>query len=71
VWRDRSFIRLDNISLAYNVPASVLEKAKLSSLKFFGTVRNAGFWAPEWNYWDPENSGPNPRIFTFGLNLSL
>jgi len=71
VWRDRSFIRLDNVSLAYNVPVAILERAKISSLKFFGTVRNAGFWAPEWNYWDPENSGPNPRIFTFGLNVSL
>ena len=71
VWRDRSFIRLDNISVAYNVPQRLLSRASLSNLKFFGTVRNAQFFAPEWNYWDPENSGPNPRIFTFGINLTL
>jgi TonB-dependent starch-binding outer membrane protein SusC len=71
VWRDRSFIRLDNISLAYAVPEMLLKKAHISGLKFFGTVRNAGHWAPKWKYWDPEFSGPNPRFFTFGLNMSL
>ncbi|KAF0239060.1 MAG: TonB-dependent receptor [Prolixibacteraceae bacterium] len=71
VWRDRSFIRLDNISLAYTVPNSLLSKANIANLKIFATARNVGWWAPEWNFWDPENSGPNPRIFTLGVNLTL
>jgi hypothetical protein len=71
VWRDRSFIRLDNISLAYTVPNSLLSRAKIANLKIFATARNVGWWAPEWNFWDPENSGPNPRIFTLGVNLTL
>lgn len=71
VWRSRSFIRLNNISLAYGVPANIINKARISSLKFFGTVRNTAFWAPQWNYWDPEVSEPNPRVFTFGLNMTL
>jgi hypothetical protein len=71
VWRDRSFVRFDNISLAYNVPGSLLSRAKIANLKIFATARNVGWWAPEWNFWDPENSGPNPRIFTLGVNLTL
>lgn len=71
VWRDRSFIRLDNISLAYTVPASLINQAQITNLKLFATIRNVGWWAPDWEFWDPENSGPNPRYFTFGVNLTL
>jgi TonB-linked SusC/RagA family outer membrane protein len=71
VWKNKSFIRLDNLSVAYTIPASIVNKIKVSSLKFYGTVRNVGFWAPEWKYWDPENSGPNPRYFTLGVNMTL
>jgi TonB-dependent starch-binding outer membrane protein SusC len=71
VWRDRSFIRIDNVSVAYNVPSSLLAKASIQSLKVFGTIRNVGWWAPKWEFWDPENSGPNPRYFTLGVNLTL
>ncbi|TNF47094.1 MAG: SusC/RagA family TonB-linked outer membrane protein [Bacteroidetes bacterium] len=71
VWRDRSFIRLDNISLAYTVPNNLLNKAHINNLKVFATVRNVGWWAPSWEFWDPENSGPNPRYFTLGVNLTL
>ncbi len=71
VWRDRSFIRLDNITLSYNVPKTLLHKASIQNLKVFTTIRNVGWWAPNWNFWDPENSGPNPRFYTLGVNLTL
>lgn len=71
VWRDRSFIRLDNVSLSYTVPSSLLDKAQINNLKVFATIRNVGWWAPKWEFWDPENSGPNPRYFTLGVNLTL
>ena len=80
VWRERSFIRLDNISVAYNVPQALLRKVSINSLKVFGTIRNVGYWAPQWDFWDPEQyrnengdltTGPTPRIYTVGINLSL
>ncbi|MDP3432725.1 MAG: SusC/RagA family TonB-linked outer membrane protein, partial [Bacteroidota bacterium] len=87
VWRQRSFIRFDNISLAYTVPRAIVQKADISNLKFFATVRNVAYWAPEWKFWDPEQyrnpddldsngvprfaNGPSPRIFTFGVNITL
>jgi TonB-linked SusC/RagA family outer membrane protein len=71
VWRDRSFIRLDNISLSYNVSSHLLHRAQIQNMKVFTTIRNVAWWAPKWNFWDPENSGPNPRYYTIGVNLTL
>lgn len=71
VWREKSFIRLDNLSLTYSLPAPLLEKVKISNLKLTATIRNCAVWAPKWVFWDPEYSGPNPRFFTFGISLTL
>jgi TonB-linked SusC/RagA family outer membrane protein len=71
VWRENSFIRLDNVSFAYTLPVSLLEKVGISSLKITCSTHNLGVFAPRWDYWDPEYSGPNPRYFTLGVNLTL
>lgn len=71
VYRDRSFIRLDNFSVAYTVPRNIIQKVDISNLKLFTTVRNIGYWAPNWIFWDPEASGPNPRTYTIGVNITL
>lgn len=71
VYRKKSFVRLDNIALAYTFPRPMLEKAKIENLRVYFNVRNVGFMAPEWTYWDPESSGPSPRYFTLGVNLTL
>jgi TonB-linked SusC/RagA family outer membrane protein len=71
VWKNRSFVRFDAISLAYNLPANILKKIQVANLKLVGSIRNVGFWAPDWKYWDPETSGPSPRMFTLGINLTL
>lgn len=71
VYRDRSFIRLDNFSVAYSVPKSLVQKINVTNLKVYGTINNVAYWAPNWLFWDPEESGPNPRNFTLGINLTL
>jgi TonB-linked SusC/RagA family outer membrane protein len=76
VYRDRNFIRLDNVALAYSLPKQLLEKAKIQDLKFYFTVKNAAVYKTDWQYWDPEwasnvGPGPTPRTFTFGFNLTL
>ncbi len=83
VYRDRSFIRLDNISMGYNLPAALLEKVKISNARIYGSVRNVGFVAPQWDFWDPEKSlaphdlggsnvsGPIPRVWSMGIDLTF
>lgn len=69
---NRSFIRLENISVAYQIPTAVLSHAKIQSAKVFFNVRNVGTWCKEWEYGDPEASnGLISRTFTVGLNLTL
>jgi hypothetical protein len=71
VYREKSFIRLDNISLAYRIPAQISQRANIQNARLYFSTRNVGFYAPEWNFWDPENSGPTPRTYTLGVNLTL
>ncbi len=68
---DRSFIRLENISLAYNIPMKFLEKYKIQNAKIFTTVRNVATWSKEWEYGDPETGGLAPRTYSLGINLTF
>jgi TonB-dependent starch-binding outer membrane protein SusC len=83
VFRKKSMIRLDNISLAYTMPKALIQKANIQNLKLYFTTRNVAVYAPDWTFWDPElnrgpgnsadndQSGPTPRIYTLGLNMTL
>lgn len=71
VYRKKSFLRVDNISFAYNIPSRVLTKYNIRNLRVFANVKNAFAYAPDWSFWDPENSGPTPRNYTFGIDISL
>lgn len=73
VYRNRSFIRLDNISLGYNVPKVFLQKSGITNLKITGSVRNLFCYAPYWpkSYWDPETLTRAPRSFSVGVNVTL
>ena len=81
VYRDRSFIRFDNLTLTYSVPNTLLSKANISNLRLTGTIRNLGWWAPNWEFVDPESAvrtsnqtdtpEPTPRFFTLSVNLTL
>ncbi len=80
---DRSFIRLDNVSIGYTVPNKFLSKYGVEKLKLYGTIRNVALWKKDknWQYGDIETyttnsddaaiSGIAPRIYTIGLNLTL
>ena len=70
VWRKSSFIRLNNISLAYTMPKNVISKFGVQGLKFYFNVQNALVVSP-WEFFDPENKNFTPSYGTFGLNLTL
>ena len=68
---NKSFIRLDNITLSYNVPASFLRKFAVQGMRISASVRNVAVFAPDWKYWDPETGNPTPRTFNLGINFTL
>ena len=80
-----SFLRVQNINLAYNIPQEIIRKAKLNRLKVFASVQNLYVFT-KYKGLDPEvgnqnynvfltnvDSGryPIPRTFTFGLNAEF
>lgn len=69
---DKSFIRLENISVAYRLPQRWLDPLKIQNAKLYFTVRNVACWKKEWEFGDPEASnGLVPRTYTFGVNVTL
>ena len=81
VYRESSFIRLSTVSLGYTFPKTILSKAKMESIKIYANVTNAGLYAPDWNFWDPEygnapttdnpGNAPAPRYYSLGLNVTF
>ncbi len=80
---DGSFVRLKNISLGYEFSGSLTQKMHLKSLRVYASATNLFILSkysgmdPEIGSWNPLMAGiddgyyPQPRIITFGLNLSL
>lgn len=68
---NRSFIRLDNISLGYNLPKRWISPWRIERINVYATVRNAAVWAKDWEYGDPETAGLATRVYTLGLNLTF
>ena len=71
IYKPRSFVRIQDVSLMYNLPAEVAQRLKLNNLQMFGSLRNLATFT-EWPGWDPESGmTPMPRTYTFGLSFSL
>jgi hypothetical protein len=68
---EKSFIRLENVTLSYDFPKAIIQKAYIQNMRLSFSVRNVAVFAPHWNFWDPENSSPAPRTFNFNLNFTL
>ena len=82
---DRSFFKLRNVSLTYNIPATVTNRAKLGNASITAFGRDLALWTPESNHFvDPEGStyGTNiagqigefstiPTSATYGVQLNL
>ena len=71
---DASFIRLSTATLGYNLPSSIVNRAHISKLRLYTTVQNV-FCITKYPGTDPESgqdfNAPMPRIFMFGVNMSL
>jgi TonB-dependent starch-binding outer membrane protein SusC len=53
VYFNRSFIRLQDLSLSYNLSANVLNRIKAQAVSVFVSGKNLATWT-NWKGWDPE-----------------
>lgn len=72
---DRSFVRLQDVTLSYTFSDSFIGKWGLGSLRAYASGKNLYTWT-KWTGYDPENatniySRPMMRTFTFGINLEF
>jgi hypothetical protein len=81
---DGSFLRINNLTIGYSLPASSLGKLKMSLLRFYATVNNLAVFTNYTGY-DPEvsvrgnpltpnldySAYPKSRSFIFGVNASF
>jgi len=82
---DGSYIRLQNISLAYTLPKDWVKRVYLENVKVYCNIQNVYTWTKYKGY-DPEvgclygntllngidyGRYPSPRIYTFGINVSF
>jgi hypothetical protein len=72
IYKSRSFLRVQDFTLSYVLPADKVKILKLSNLSLSCSIRNL-FTFTQWPGFDPEVSGmsPMPRTFTFGIDISL
>lgn len=64
------YIRLKQLTLAYDVPANMLKKFSLDGVKFY--VQGLNLWTyTKWNGYDPEFTGANSGIIPQGRNTTV
>lgn len=82
---DGSYLRIQNISLAYNLPKSLLQRASVTACKVYFNVQNV-YTFTDYSGLDPEIGSynqqaglsnvdmgryPSPRVFTLGANITF
>lgn len=67
---NRSFARLDNITLGYTLPQKFTSKFEAERIRITVSSKNV-LTLSGWEYGDPETGGLATRAFNFGLNITL
>jgi len=70
IYVPKDYLRLQNLSIGYNIPATVLESIKVSRAR---VAFNAGnlFVLTQWYEGDPESNLEMPRIWSFSIDFSF
>jgi TonB-linked SusC/RagA family outer membrane protein len=82
MYQDRSFVRLQDVSISYNLASTLLKRWKAQSINLYVSGKNLYTWT-NWEGWDPEANAsdgtplglvtagrPVLRGFTVGLNIT-
>jgi len=77
LYQNRSFVRLQDVSLSYKFSGKLIERMKLQNVNLFVSGRNLATWT-DWEGWDPEtnqgltNDGrPVFKGYSVGLNVTF
>ena len=78
LYQDRSFIRLQDISLSYRFSGNWVNKLKLQNINVYVSGKNLATWT-KWEGWDPEVPGqgltndgrPVLKGYAFGINATF
>lgn len=70
---NRSFVRLNTLSIGYILPRTWTLKYGVSRVKIYGSIHNLGtIQSNDWKYYgDPETGGLATRDFNLGLNVTF
>ena len=75
-YMQRTFVRLQDVTISYNVPISFLRKFNVNRLKLYLTGKNL-LTLTQWDGWDPESGSgleaayPVMRSYSIGLNIEF
>jgi TonB-linked SusC/RagA family outer membrane protein len=73
-YRNADFLRLQDVSLSYQIPVGTVNKLKLNNVEVFANIRNLATWT-SWVGLDPEFSNqaavPQTATYLFGVKIGL
>lgn len=76
LYESRSFVRLQDVSLSYQLPAKILGKIKAQAINIYVSGKNLITWT-NWEGWDPEtgqglllDGRPALKAITFGIHVT-
>jgi len=70
VYVNRSYLRLQNVSLGYSLPPSLLETINFERVRFAFNIENAAVLT-DWIMGDPESQREMPRTYSFSLDFTF
>jgi len=71
-YKDDSWIKIRNISLGYKLPASLLNRVKINSMRVFAQINNAGMLWSNNSFRDSEyGTLYYNRGLVFGVNVGF
>jgi len=76
-YRDRSFIRLQDVSLSYSFDKKLVSQLGVADIGLFVSAKNIATWT-KWKGWDPEtgqgydeNGRPVMKSYSVGMNVTF
>lgn len=70
VYQDKSFIRLQDVTLSYSFSQESLAKLGLTNLRIYASGKNLYTWT-KWSGWDPDVQNPLMRSVIGGVKLGF